>query len=284
VIVPTLDVAGPLRRCLASIMRQSGVAIELIVVDQGSRDGTPPVALAAGAQVFSLARPRIYGEFTPKARNVGARHAAGEYLLHFDADMELPAGALADCVRASKREKHVAIVLHEVDAAEGYWACCKALERSCYRGSTELEAARFVRSDVFWRVGGYDEELGGSGEDWDIHRRYASVGSIGAVAVPVVHHLGHLNLRRHLRKKFAYGRTAWPYFRKGGVSSVASGMWRAYARCWRLLAGDPIHAVGFLALRVAEVAALTFGIAFERIAATLRIEPAGTRKQDTRAR
>ena len=277
VVVPTLDVAGSLHRCLASIARQSDVATETIVVDQGSRDGTPDIALAAGAQVVSLPRPRIYSLSTPQARNAGARNAVGEYLLHLDADMELPAGALAACARASERGNHVAIVLHEEDAASGYWACCKALERTCYRGSSEVEGARFVRSDVFKRVGGYDEELGGFGEDWEIHRRYAGAGSIGAVPMPVVHHLGHLSLRRHLRKKFAYGRTAWPYLRKGGTSSVAVGMWRAYARCWRLLARDPGHAAGFFALRVAEIAALTLGIAFDRVAGTAVAQAPGRR-------
>ena len=280
-IVPTLDVGASLRRCLASITRQNGVATETIVVDQASRDGTRDIALAAGAQVVSLPRPRFYGEFTPRARNVGARQARGQYLLHFDGDMELPPGALAACVRTAEREKHIAIVLHEEDAAEGYWARCKALERRCYKGTPSVEAARFVRSDVFWRVGGYDDELGGGGEDWDIHARYARSGSIGAVALPVVHHVGRLSVHRHLRKKFAYGRTAMPYLRKGGVSPIASGMWRAYARCWRLLAGDPAHGVGFLALRSAEVAALALGIAFERIVGTA--EPSGGGDRGSRA-
>jgi glycosyltransferase involved in cell wall biosynthesis len=264
VIVPTLDSERSLARCLASVKDRQGVELETIVVDQGSADGTDQIVRKAGARLISLPRPRVYTPPT-RSRNVGAKAARGEYLLHLDADMELMPGMLEACVTRCAEEGHVALVLHEVDRAAGFWAKSKALERRCYWGAEEIEGARFVRTDAFWSAGGYDERLG-SGEDWDVHRRYASIGSIGRGPTPLVHDLGSITFTKQIRKKFSYGRTARPFLRGAEPAPILGGMFRAYWRSRALLARHPAHAVGFLVLRTAEVMALTAGMAMQAVA------------------
>jgi glycosyltransferase involved in cell wall biosynthesis len=266
VVVPTLDSSRSLERCLASLDRQTGVDVDVVIVDQESRDATREVARAAGARVVALQRPVVYKPPT-HSRNVGAKLARGRYLLHLDADMELPPGALEACVKECEQGAYVALVLHEIDRGSGFWAQSKALERRCYWGSEELEGARFVRADAFWAAGGYDERLG-SGEDWDVHRRYLRIGRVGESPVPLIHHLGRLTLTGQLKKKFAYGRSARPFLEKGNANSIGAEMWRAYWHSRRLLAQEPTHALGFVILRTAEVGALGFGIAVEAIVRT----------------
>jgi hypothetical protein len=77
------DEAADLPRCLASV---TGVVDELVVVDTGSTDTTVAIALAAGARV--LHQP-WHDDFAA-ARNVGLEAATGEWILHLDADEELP--------------------------------------------------------------------------------------------------------------------------------------------------------------------------------------------------
>jgi glycosyltransferase involved in cell wall biosynthesis len=258
VIVPTLESAAHLARCLASVNRQEGVRTELIVVDQESGDDTKEIAVAHGATVIAAPRPAFYSPPTA-ARNLGAKQATGTYLLHLDADMELSPGILASCVQMCAEEGFVALVLHEVDVAVGYWARCKALERQCYRGVEAVEGARFARADVFRSIGGYDEELG-SGEDWDIHARYRDVGAIGAAPQPVYHHLGRIDLTSQLRKKFSYGRTAKRFLQKTPGQPIAGAMIRAYWSSWRTLIRRPSLTLGLLILRSAEVVALALGM------------------------
>jgi glycosyltransferase involved in cell wall biosynthesis len=263
VIVPTRNSASDLRRCLASLTEMQDVSLEVIVVDQESTDTTRDIARAAGAAVVEVPRPSVYTPPT-RSRNRGAALARGEYLLHLDADMALAPAALAAAVRSCRESDHVALTLEELDVTDGFWAECKALERRTYRAS-DLEAARFVRADVFSEVGGYDESLG-SGEDWDIHTRYAGRGSIGRLANAVYHNLGAISLRAQLRKKCAYGRSAAGFLGKHATGDFSRAMLSSYRRSWRIFARDPAHALGFVVLRLGEAGALAAGISVEWIA------------------
>jgi GT2 family glycosyltransferase len=274
VIIPTRDSVEDLRRCLASLTAQRGATFEIVVVDQESSDGTREVAEAAGAVVLHAPRPEVYGATTGHSRNIGARAACGTYLLHLDSDMTLPPNVLATAVAACRGGGYHALTLEEIDVANGFWAQCKALERTTYRGSPVLEAARFVIAELFDAVGGYDENIG-SAEDWDIHARYAERGSVGRLPEALCHHLGKLSPRAQLRKKFRYGRSASLFLGKHEGGQFWRAMLLAYGRSWRDLVKNPLHALGFIFLRAAEVGAITAGIsvsALERRRASLAAE------------
>lgn len=88
VIVVALDEASRLPRLAFSLhraRRPDGLRVELILVDGGSRDGTPEVA---EAQEFDrvLRRP---GASIPRCRNEGVLAAAGTWLAFVDADCEI---------------------------------------------------------------------------------------------------------------------------------------------------------------------------------------------------
>jgi glycosyltransferase involved in cell wall biosynthesis len=260
-IIPTLDSAAHLARCLDSLDAQRDLDVEVLIVDQGSRDGTPDIARTHGARVLSLPRPAFYRPPT-RSRNLGARAATGRLLAHLDVDMELPPGLLADAAARCEREGVAAVVLHEHDVAEGFWGAVKALEREAYVGVAGVEGARLVRADVFHAVGGYDEELG-SGEDWDVHARYRQHGAIEAAAAPLLHHTGRVSFTGQVRKKFAYGRSALKYLDKHDGGPVASAMLSAYWGSRRVFARHPALALGFLVLRATEVGAVAAGMAYQ---------------------
>ncbi|WP_200919278.1 glycosyltransferase family 2 protein [Curtobacterium sp. Leaf261] len=86
VVVPVLDDADQLRTCLAALAAQTRPADEVIVVDNGSSDGSADVALAAGATV--LHEPvRAIG--AAAARGYDA--ARGELIARIDSDTVVPA-------------------------------------------------------------------------------------------------------------------------------------------------------------------------------------------------
>jgi len=260
-IIPTFDSAAHLGRCLASLGAQRGVDVEVIVVDQGSRDGTSEIAREYGARVLSLPRPAFYRPPT-RSRNLGARAASGRFLVHLDADMEVPPGLLAEALARGERAGVAAVILHECDVAQNFWAAVKALEREAYVGATGVEGARFVRADVFAAVGGYDEGLG-SGEDWDIHARYQRHGAVVAASEALLHHTGRVGFGRQVRKKFAYGRSTRRFLEKHDAAPMASAMLSAYWASRGAFARRPALALGFLVLRAAETVALAAGLIYE---------------------
>ena len=86
IIVPVYNVAQYLRRCVDSLLTQAGVDLEVILVDDGSTDGSGALceALAAGDDRIQVLHKENGG--LGSARNAGLELAAGDYVTFVDSD------------------------------------------------------------------------------------------------------------------------------------------------------------------------------------------------------
>jgi glycosyltransferase involved in cell wall biosynthesis len=84
VVVAARDAAATLPETLASVDAQTFADWEVVVVDDGSRDATAELALAAGPKVRLLRNEDARGPAA--ARNRGAREARGDLIATLDAD------------------------------------------------------------------------------------------------------------------------------------------------------------------------------------------------------
>lgn len=85
VVIPCLDDAELLAGALASLARQTRAPLEVVVVDNGSTDGSARVAKEAGALVVTEPVRGI-----PAAAAAGYDAAAGDIIARCDADCVLP--------------------------------------------------------------------------------------------------------------------------------------------------------------------------------------------------
>ena len=100
-IVPVYNGAHCLPRCLESLQKQTHPRVEIIVVDDGSTDGTPGL-VQAPVRLLSTGGRKGAGA----ARNVGAQAATGDVLFFTDSDVVAPPDWIAKALRA-RAEKGV---------------------------------------------------------------------------------------------------------------------------------------------------------------------------------
>ncbi|MGE0709840.1 MAG: glycosyltransferase [Planctomycetota bacterium] len=87
-LLPVRDAVETVDAALASVLAQQDGDLELVVVDDGSRDGTGErlqAAAARDARVRVVSRPESRGDLIG-ALELGRRVARGDYLLRMDAD------------------------------------------------------------------------------------------------------------------------------------------------------------------------------------------------------
>jgi glycosyltransferase involved in cell wall biosynthesis len=160
VIIPARDAEATLPRALAGVADQELGSFEVIVVDNGSRDGTAVVAERSRVVTRVIRRSR--GEGPGAARNAGAAAASGSVLAFLDADCRPAPGWLAAGVGACADADLVqGRVLPDPEASLG------PFDRTVSVGDAHglFESANlFVGRVVFERAGGFPAGLEGSGE------------------------------------------------------------------------------------------------------------------------
>ncbi|BFU91303.1 MAG: Glycosyltransferase [Nitrospira sp.] len=167
IIIPAFNEARLIEQSLQSVAvsiaanQTSGFTSEIIVVDNNSTDNTAELARQSGARVVFEPINQI-----ARARNAGAAHATGDWLLFLDADSLLIPGLLADILRMIESGKYVGCgsTLH-MDGLP-WWA---DLTLRIWTGVSILfrwaaGALVVCRRDAFQEVGGFDQNVYASEE------------------------------------------------------------------------------------------------------------------------
>ena len=266
IIITTRNEEANLAPCLESINKQTYKDIETIVVDHDSTDKTKEIAKQYGASVYDKGPERS------AQRNFGAQKAKGQYVLFLDADMILTPSVAEECIRYAEKNTIKALVIPEKSIGCGFWAQCKALERSFYEGIDWIEAARFYRKDVFHALDGYDEHLTGP-EDFDLPQRLrVKFGNeaVGRIHAYILHNERTLSLGKTLKKKFYYGKKMKQYIIKDENRKFVVKQSSPFARYTlffsrpSVLFAHPMVALGMLLMKTLEMGALALGMVTQK--------------------
>lgn len=171
--------AATLPAAIASVQRQGGPAWELVIVDDGSTDGTREIAegiAAADHRVRVMANGNDAG--IPGARNTGVTAARGEYLAICDSDDLSHPNRFARQVAVMSRNPHLGgvgsrINVFQDDPAQGYvpqWRWGLTGGRGPFPFPTAM-----LRTSAIREVGGFDSDFSVV-EDLDLCYRMAGHG------------------------------------------------------------------------------------------------------------
>ena len=107
VVVPVLDMADSVGACLDALVAQSlpRDQFEVIVVDNGSTDGTPDIVQRYPVTLLRESMPGACN-----ARNTGIRNAHGRFLLTLDADNRIREGYLRRATRQLEADPGLGVV------------------------------------------------------------------------------------------------------------------------------------------------------------------------------
>ena len=95
IIIPVFNTEKYLNDCVESILNQSFSDFELLLVDDGSSDGSGAICDAYAGKDSRISVFHTENKGVSCARNLGLEHAQGSYIMFVDSDDELPDGALA---------------------------------------------------------------------------------------------------------------------------------------------------------------------------------------------
>ena len=174
VIVPTYRRPALLARCLAALRAQSlsPEHYEIIVADDGADRAIEALVAAEAAKAACRLRyvPVVYTRGPAAARNAGARRADHEILAFTDDDCVpdphwLESAAIAFDSGADAAWGSIRMPLPEVPT--DYEKSESGLEHAVF-----VTANCFCRREIFWKVGGFDEEFTAAWrEDSDLYFR-----------------------------------------------------------------------------------------------------------------
>jgi len=121
IIVPARNEAAALAGCLSSLVSQTGVSVEVIVVDDASTDQTPQIANSFPVLLIE-AGPLPEG-WTGKnnALVAGAKHARGQWLLFTDADTVHLPDSLTSSLAEAQQHKAALLSYSPEQEVHGFW-------------------------------------------------------------------------------------------------------------------------------------------------------------------
>jgi GT2 family glycosyltransferase len=214
VVIPSWNSLALLPRCLGSL-RGQGVELEVLVIDNGSSDGT--VAYLEREGVPHVALPENVG--FARAMNLGVARVRADAVLALNADTAVEPGAVATLLAALEADGSLGGVQPRILQLEGetteaaqarLYSAGQALTRdgrAVELGAGEEQspasrvgreifgvcgAACLLRRELFDRLGGYDERYFAFYEDVDLNVRARIAGwRFEYVPEAVVWHVGN---------------------------------------------------------------------------------------------
>src|SRR5947208_132283 len=240
IVIPCFNQGRFLGRAIDSAFAQVDVAVEIIVVDDGSTDETPAV-IAEHPEVRAIRQPN---RGVAAARNAGLGAARRDFIVFLDADDELFPDAVAAGVDALHRYPDASVAAGRVAPVDteglelpAIWPSLRPDGRARYEDLLATNIIWTPRAAIFRRAplvcaGGFDERWSHAA-DYALYLHFARAGAIVWHGRMVARYRQHpdamsCDAGRMLRETLCVLRSEWPH-----VGVDAQHAWRRGIRTWR---------------------------------------------------
>ena len=191
VIIPAYNKAEYTRRTVDSVLAQTYPNVEIIVVDDGSRDATAQ-AMSQYAGRISFVQKTNGGACS--ARNEGIRRCLGDYVAFLDCDDLFCPEKIQRCVDYLEKNPLFGFVysavnfIDEKDAIVGLYDHPRSREGSIapwlILGNFICNSTVVVKRDILQKAGFFDETIF-TPADWDMWLRLSEVTEAGYIRGPL---------------------------------------------------------------------------------------------------
>jgi glycosyltransferase involved in cell wall biosynthesis len=204
VVIPAYNRVHTIQEAVRSALDQEDVDIEVIVVDDGSTDGTGAAAEALGDPRVRVITQQNGG--VSAARNAGIAGAGGEWVAFLDSDdlwlprkliSQLDAMSLVSGCMASQTSAYLVdddlnrVALRRCESSADPLLTFLRFQNMPAAGSSWM-----VKRQLLAEIGGFDQDLGRI-EDWDFSLRLARFAKPVCVTEPLTLYRYHAGNRSH---------------------------------------------------------------------------------------
>lgn len=196
VIIPAYNAERFLGEAIESVLRQTEPPSEVLVVNDGSSDGTERVARSFGSRVALISQANAG---VAAARNVGAARAAHEWLAFLDADDAWRPEKLAYQKRVLREEssyscltqiQHASSTLEPRELSSGTSVDLRAMIFHAPDCAPTTPSSLVVARRLFDQIRGFDSRFQ-TLADWDLVLRLRLAGPMAFVNEPLVLYRRH---------------------------------------------------------------------------------------------
>lgn len=263
VVIATRNEEKNIENCIKSVVDQifPREKVEIIVVDNGSKDNTVNLAKKYTENVYDLARDVNLSNiknFRGAQVNFGVGKSIGDIIFFPDADMTFDENLFSDVI--DKFKKVDALYVPEIICGKGFFGKIRNFERSFYN-QTCIDGVRFVGREAFLKVGGFDvKNIVFGPDDWDFTKTLKKNNfGLGITEKSLFHHEEWLDWKTYINKKTKYIATFDSYIAKWGKSDpdIKKQFGLSYRFFgvfiengkWKKLLSHPVLTVGMYGLR-----------------------------------
>lgn len=250
VVIVNYNAGAYLARCVSSVVQNAGgLELDVLVIDNASRDGSAQVAKSAQPDIRVTMNPTNRG--LSAAWNQGAEDTDSRWILFLNPDAEVWAGTLGGFVKVGEERPDAAVLGPVVRNADGTMyesgrvfptvtqavghafigafaprnRFTRAYRQSGWDRMSEREvdwvsgAAMLVRRDAFEAVGRFDERFFLYGEELDLATRLREAGwkVVYTPELEIVHE-GAVSTGRSARMHRMHSRSIYRYYAKHRAS------------------------------------------------------------------